>query len=273
MTGLIISSAASLLALTGYLISIYPGRRRNSEISAFSAWKYAHRGLHDLNSGIPENSCAAFEAAASLGYGVELDVQITSDGQAVVFHDDNLIRMCGMNRLLTESSYSDINILTLANTTHKIPKLTEVLSTIHARVPIIVEIKAAGNYLETCKITDRILSEYKGLYCVESFNPKAVKWYAANRPHILRGQLTYNYMQNEKNLPLYDRVAMTYVLMNFWNRPDFIASMHSEPENLSLKICRRLFHTFMVAWTVTSNDEYEKASKRYDAIIFENIKP
>lgn len=104
----------------------------------------AHRGLHDINNGIVENSLEAFDLAVQKKYIIELDVQILKDNNIVVFHDNNLHRLTGVNKNISEVTYEEIKDLKLRNTNSYIPKLEEVLNFINGRVPILIEIKNNG---------------------------------------------------------------------------------------------------------------------------------
>ena len=101
----------------------------------------AHRGYHNLKLGIPENSIIAFEKAIQHNYIIELDVHILRDDMVVVFHDDNLDRMTGMNKNIKLTTYNEIKNLNLGNTEYRIPLIEEVLKQINGRVPIIIELK------------------------------------------------------------------------------------------------------------------------------------
>ena len=95
---LIILAIFIVLMTIIYFLAIYPGKSRKDKIKTLRDWDYAHRGLHDFNAGIYENTIAAFEIAVKKSFGAELDVQLTSDGQVVVFHDFDLNRMCGVDK-------------------------------------------------------------------------------------------------------------------------------------------------------------------------------
>lgn len=148
----------------------------------------AHRGLHDSDQGIPENSLASFDRASINGFPAELDVQLSNDGHVVVFHDTNLIRMTGMNAVVHETSYSVMSRLRLHESDERIPTLTEVLDLVDDRVPIIVEVKsahAAGN-LEGKVL--KILRSRKQTAAIVSFNPRSLRYFRAMAPELPLGQ-------------------------------------------------------------------------------------
>ncbi len=103
--------------------------------------KWAHRGLHDIKKGIPENSIPAFQAAIEAGYGIELDVHLTKDGKLVVFHDDDFRRICGEKGKVEETDYARMRTYRLSRTGEKIPLLSEVLRLVDGKVPLLIEVK------------------------------------------------------------------------------------------------------------------------------------
>ena len=119
---------------------------------------FAHRGLHDMKKGIPENSLAAFRAAVEAGYGAELDVQLSKDGQVVVFHDDTLKRVCGVEGDVVDYDYEDLRKMSLNGTGETIPLFTEVLKIFEKGIgPLIVELKTGKRNKELCRKTYEIL--------------------------------------------------------------------------------------------------------------------
>ena len=102
-----ILAAAAVLAL--YLWAIRPNTARKETCLAFSRWDFAHRGLWNMERGIPENSLPAFKKAVDHGFAIELDVHLTSDGQIVVFHDDTLKRMCQLDQSVESMTYDELS--------------------------------------------------------------------------------------------------------------------------------------------------------------------
>ena len=102
---------------------------------------YAHRGLHDNESEAPENTLAAFKKAVDQGYGIELDVQLTKDGQVVVAHDFTLKRNCGVNLDIDTLTYEELQRFPIFKSNERIPLFTDVLQVVDGKVPLIVELK------------------------------------------------------------------------------------------------------------------------------------
>ena len=157
---------------------------------------YAHRGL--WNGERPENSLPAFRAAVEKGFGIETDVHITKDNRLVVFHDDSLKRMCGDGRNLPDCTLAELRQLRLAGTEETIPTFDEFLEAVDGKVPLVIEIKTDMRITLLCEQVNERLSRYQGPYCIESFDPRAVRWYRKHRPDIIRGQLTFGLVKPSK---------------------------------------------------------------------------
>ena len=155
-----ILAAAAVLAL--YLWAIRPNTARKETCLAFSRWDFAHRGLWNMERGIPENSLPAFKKAVDHGFAIELDVHLTSDGQIVVFHDDTLKRMCQLDQSVESMTYDELSRYRLMNTDCRIPLLTEVLKLVNGRVPLLIELKLPTSSTALCPLLDRLLASYPG---------------------------------------------------------------------------------------------------------------
>ena len=244
-------------------------KRPDKELTApFKGRTFAHRGLFEKDQSVPENSLPAFVRAAEAGYGIELDVQLSSDGQVVVFHDDDLKRACGVDKMVRELSLEELSALRLFGTDETIPLFTDVLSAVGGRVPLIVELKSAGpNNNELSQKTARILAEYEGDYCIESFDPRIVRYFRKNLPHVLRGQLMTLPNNYGSAISAPAAKVLSIGLLNFLGRPHFIAyKIGALP--LSVKLAHRL-GAMNVRWTSHS----EKDAKDADLVIFEHYRP
>ena len=255
-----------------YLLAIIPRIWGRPDKAPFMNVHYAHRGLHDNKTEAPENSMAAFRKAVDAGYGIELDVQLTKDRIPVVFHDETLQRVCKVSGNVRDYTYEELKTCSLCNSEEKIPLFVDVLKMVDGKVPLIVEIKSYENASEVCTAVDAVLSEYQGIYCMESFHPFAVHWYRKNRPQVLRGQLSSNFNKPGKCEP-FTQWLVHYLLLNVLGRPDFIAYNHKYKHNISRVICRYLFRAISVAYTIKSPEELEKNKKSFDLFIFEGFIP
>lgn len=259
-----------ILAVAVYLFLIMPAFTEQTRKEPFLGILYAHRGLYDSKAGIPENSMTAFARAVEEGYGIETDVQMSKDGIPFLFHDAYLKRMTGEKGRLCDYNASEVSAMRLADTEERIPYFEDFLKLVNGKVPLIVELKIEkeDDADEIASVTDRYLKDYKGAYVIESFNPKGVLWYKRHRPKILRGQLSEKYA---KKGPLY--FALTNLLFNCMTKPDFIAYNHTDRNNLSRRLCRKLFHNLSVAWTIKSEDELNDNLKHFDLLIFDSFVP
>lgn len=266
----IIISAITLAFL--YLFLIMPRIWGRPKRAPHMGVYYAHRGLFDNSKGIPENSMKAFKRAVEEGYGIELDVQLTKDGVPVIFHDFTLERMCGVSGKIENMTYAELRKLSLLHTDEKIPKLKDFLDMVDGQVPLIIELKIESVNLALCPAVQSLLEDYKGVYCIESFNPLALLWYRRKHREVMRGQLSTNFRHdgNYKNVTYF---FLTHLLTNCATRPDFIAyNCHFKTEP-GRRICRHLYKNLAVAWTVKNQKQLESLKKDYDLFIFESFIP
>ena len=256
-----------------YLFASAPGIHKKTKWQHLTGWDYAHRGLYDNEHGIPENSMAAFRRAVDKGYGIELDVHLTADNQLVVFHDDTLTRMCGMNKKISSFLYSDLMQLRLLGTEEGIPLFKDVLELIDGKVPLIIELKVDGsNQNLLCPLVWQLLSRYKGDYCIESFHPFVLQWFKRHEPQVVRGQLSCNFF---KENPHCDVVLflMSNLMTNFFTHPDFIAYKYLDLDNPAVIYNRKLFHIMTVVWTIPGKPTYDRFKNKVDAMICEGFEP
>lgn len=256
-----------------YLLAIMPRLKKNPMLESFEGHHYAHRGIHDNESSVPENSLTAFELAIKGGYGIELDVQLTKDLVAVVFHDYDLKRACGVNKKISDLEYKDLLDYKLFKSQERIPTFSQVLDLIGGRVPIIVELKIPLKPHSTCMAASEQLKNYKGLYCIESFNPLGLGWYKKHYPKIVRGQLSTDFIKEKIDGSRVQYFLLKHLLFNFHTKPDFIAYHHKYKRGLSFSICRKLYKTLAIAWTIKSQEQLDESKEYYDLYIFEGFIP
>ena len=255
-----------------YLAAIMPQLKKPDSLKILSNHRYyAHRGLHDNKSDAPENSLLAIQRAADAGYGIELDVQLSKDGIPVIFHDFTLKRICRTNLRVSELTLSELKSLRLFSSDETIPTLKQVLDVVDGRVPLIIEYKLEDFHCNVCKISDTLLREYNGPYCIESFHPLAVYWYRKNRPQVVRGQLSSNFLREGELSPALFFVR--HLLFNFLTRPTFVAYNCIDKHSVSRRLCRRLYKNPSVAWTIHSEKELADNRSNFDWFIFEGFCP
>ena len=263
-----------LAVIAVYLILIKPKILNKPDLKDFMGVYYAHRGLHQGKDISPENSLAAFQLAVENGYGIEFDVQLSKDLIPVVFHDGNLKRVCGIDKKVRDMNFSELRALTLYDSDEKIPSLEEVLDLVDGRVPLIVELKVYKNEDIDCPVIAELLDGYKGLYCIESFNPISVLWYKKNRPHIVRGQLATKKIYN--NAEIKGKVLnfiLRNLMLNFLTTPDFIAYNQKFSYLVSYNLCRTLYQPLTVAYTIQSQNVLNEKRNKFDLFIFEDFSP
>ena len=234
--------------------------------------EYAHRGLHKGNKEgtPPENSLEAFELACRAGYGIELDVQLSSDGVVMVFHDDTLIRMTGKKGKVRDYTAEELGKIKLADSNQTIPTFSEVLALVDGRVPILVELKGESFDKSLCPKVAELLKEYEGDYCLESFNPLLVGEMKKHLPDSYRG-LLYTNACKEKNKVTLINVAVTWMLLNFIAKPNFIAYNKVYRNSLQVKLTTKLFRAPRFVWTTRSEEELMTARKLGECPIFEKL--
>lgn len=250
---------------------IWPGKKR-PEMEKYKNVKYAHRGLHDENKA--ENSMSAFAAAKEKGFGIELDVRLSKDGELMVFHDETLTRVVGIEGKVIDYTADELAKMSLLGTADGVPTLRQVLDLIDGAVPLLIEIKMGNGESGIAEKFIEVIEGYKGDYIVESFNPIALKIVRRERPDILRGILSAEYMKDEKYQgKLLYRLAQNLAL-NFLMRPDFIAYDKKGYAVPSLGFIRRVFGTPLITWTIKSQKEEDEAiGHGFDTVIFENYIP
>lgn len=261
----------AVLALL-YLGAIMPRMLGRPDYHPLMGYYYAHRGLHDNEGEAPENSMAAFRKAVEAGYGIELDVQLSKDRIPVVFHDETLERVCNVKGNVRDYTYEELRQFNLCKSGEHIPRLADFLELVDGRVPLIIEIKIHEDADRVCSLADALIREYKGVYCIESFHPLAVRWYRKHRPQVIRGQLSSNFRKPGKGeaLPLW---LVHYLMFNFLGKPDFIAYDHHYKQNISRRLCRNLYRALAVAWTIRSQKELEENRDEFSLFIFEGFIP
>ncbi len=234
---------------------------------------YAHRGLHNSKAGVPENSMVAFKAALSKGYGAEFDLHLTADKQLAVIHDASLKRTAGEDVNVFDLTADELQNYRLEGTDEKIPMFSEVLELFDGKVPLIIELKTdKGNAAELCEYTLEALKDYKGEYCIESFDPRCILWLKKNKPEIIRGQLSQNFLK-DKYKGFFFNLFLTSLVTNAATRPDFVAFNHKHKKALPFLLFTKVWQGQGIAWTIRSSEELQNAADDGYPVIFENLEP
>ena len=252
-----------------YLFLIMTGSGK--DVRRFSSVKFAHRGLH--GGGLAENSMSAFRAAVDAGFGIELDIRLSRDGVLVVFHDDDLKRVCGDERLVKEVDASELQKLSLSGTPDGVPTFAEVLELVDGKVPLLVEIKElSGNAVALAAA--EMLRGYKGDFIVESFNPLSLRAFKKQLPGVPAGILSMHFPKEKTFALRFRNFLLGALLTNVICRPNFIAYHNEDGKALPVKLLGGVFGAVRFAWTVKSEEEEKLAYKRgFNSVIFEGFLP
>lgn len=229
----------------------------------------SHRGM--FTKELPENTIGAFENAVKNNYGCELDVQMTTDGVIVVFHDYDMTRLTGHNGDIREKSYEEIKNYKINNTKYGIPTFEEVLKVVDGKIPLLVEVKNHKNIGPMDKKVRDILRNYKGEFAIESFNPFIVRWFYKNAPEMIRGQLSCPF--DGDDLPKYQKKILRRMPFVKYNHSQFIAYDIDDIDKNKKVMKYKNKHIPIVAWTCRDPKKAIETKKYYDNYIFEGYVP
>lgn len=239
-------------------------------------YRYAHRGLHDLAKGVPENSRAAFARAIDAGFGSELDVHLLADGALAVFHDSDLRRMTGRDGVIEDLTAAQLRDYPLGGTKETIPEFREVLELYDVvKLPLVVELKSCkGNHDALAARAAAELDKYRVPYVVESFDPRCLLWLRKHRPEIVRGQLAQDFLRGEHSGMgrEVDRL-LTHMAFNTVTKPDFVAFRFEDRDCAGLRLVKRLHSAAVFYWTIRSRADMEAAEAEGAQVIFEGFVP
>lgn len=227
---------------------------------------FAHRGLHGRHA--VENSLTAFDHAIAAGHGIELDVQLTADGNAVVFHDATLERLCGRSERVDALSAAALAKISLTGAQDHILPLYDVLRHIDGRVPLLIEIKTPARHMGfLCQAVRHALEGYVGPVAIMAFHPEIAHWFCKHAPYLVRGLV----VTDEKYKQMFlgnarRRIAQTLSMMRA--HADFLAyDIRSLPSPLSRHA--RQLGLPLLTWTVRSTADRARALDHADQIIYE----
>lgn len=242
-----------------------------------TATPIAHRGLHAKANGIIENTLTALDAAADRGFAIECDVQLTSDGDAMVFHDFTLERLTGETGAVVERTSADLQKIAITGSaSDTIPSLTTFLDRLAGRVPLVLEIKS--RFDADMRLTERtceIVRAYKGPLCIKSFDPRIIAHVRQIAPGLLRGIVA----ESNHDYPGYDRLSADEKkslgqLLHFEvSQPHFLSWKATDLPAGAPYLARLLGRLPVMTWTVRSPEERTHAERHADQIVFEGFLP
>lgn len=234
----------------------------------------AHRGLH--GNGIVENSLSAAKAAIDANYAIEVDLQLSSDGEIIVFHDKALDRLTAEKGKVSEHTVAELRSFRLKETEDRIPTLDDLLALVAGRVPLLLELKSKwdNNTALAQKVTDR-LADYSGPVAVMSFDPEMVIAIKKFAPGLPRGVVAERwYLHPEWNFLSFSRKRYLGWLLHFMKtKPHFIAYAQYDLPAAAPLIGKYIFGMPLLTWTVRVQRERDRVTRWADQIIFEHIRP
>jgi len=234
----------------------------------------AHRGLHDPSRGIIENTASAFAGAIAGGYAFECDLQLTADGEAIVFHDETLERLTGRQGSVKNLAAAEMRQLAIRNSKDRVQTLGELLEQVGGKAPLLIELKSHwdGDDALAARALD-LLQGYPGPHCLMSFDPDLVEAVRRRSPLTVRGIVAdrgideyYNFLPLERRLELrsFSHVART--------EPHFVSFYFRD---LPFAPVTKLRQTGcpVISWTIHSADEVAMALRHSDQVTFEGFLP
>ena len=235
----------------------------------------AHRGLHNFE--LPENSLNKKKNSVAHGFAIELDIRLTDDQKIIVFHDEKLSRMTDRDGYVSNLKLSELEQIALLKTEggksvqseYTIPSLEKVLETVNGRVPLLIELKKAeSSFILEQRLLD-LLTGYNGDYAVESFDPYSLQYFYKTAPTIMRGQLSSFFHHPDVDASYREKKRLKKLKYIDMSHPDFIAYKITNLPNKYVK------NTGLpvVAWTVKSELQAQKARDKCDNYIFEGFIP
>ena len=232
---------------------------------------FAHRGLYSKNQVIPENSLAAFQNAIDNHYGIELDIQLSSDGVMFVFHDDDTLRMTSVSGILEEKDSKNIDNLRLGLTQEKIPPFKEVLDLVDGKVPLLIELKTTQRRTQAVHTVLDLIKDYQGDFAFCSFDPLILLELRKQAPQFLRG-LNMEYCLDKKKYSWITKVILHNALLNFLIKPDYL-SVDFTFKSSTYFFTRSLFRGFGMMWALPSQEKENKIKSLCETVIFEDYLP
>ena len=236
----------------------------------------AHRGLHDRARGIIENMPAAAQAAISGNFGIECDIQLTADGEAMVHHDDALGRLTEGSGALRGMTSDQLRAVKFKDTSERMMSLGDLCALAKGRVPLVIEVKSHfDGDRKLVKRMAEVLSSYDGPAVGMSFDPdqvEALRKLIPSRPRGIVAERHYTEADWPEASPS-QRRGMTHLRHFFRTRPDFVAYWVDELPAAAPWIARNIFGCPLLTWTVRTPEQREQAARYADQMIFEGFRP
>jgi len=224
----------------------------------------AHRGLHDMNVAVWENTLAAFDRAASAGYTIECDVHLTQDGGVVVFHDDQLQRLTGTDGYVWQRTTAEMQALRIGNTEERVPTLSQALDLVAGRVPMVIELKGiAGHDAGLVGAVAGLLADYDGPVAIMSFDHWLVREFPVHAPDIPRGLTAWGNAQHD--------IEAHFSMLA--HDIDFVSFDVNALPNPFVSFVRERLRLPVITWTVRNEAAVEQTFRHADQMTFEGFAP
>jgi glycerophosphoryl diester phosphodiesterase len=236
----------------------------------------AHRGLHDAARGIIENMPGAAQAAIDGNFGIECDLQLTADGEAMVHHDDALGRLTEGSGALLGMTANELKAVKFKDTAERMMSLGDLCALVKGRVPLVIEVKSHfdGDRKLVARMAE-VLGPYSGPVVGMSFDPDQVLALRERMPGLLRGIIAQRYYDDDywqKRTPE-QRRSMLHLRHAFGTRPHFVAFWVDQLPAAAPWIARNIFGLPLLTWTVRTPAQRERAARHADQMIFEAFRP
>lgn len=235
----------------------------------------AHRGLHDVTAGIIENTASAVGAAVAAGYGIEVDIQLSADGEAMVFHDFALDRLTFGHGPISSSSAEALEQIAFKGTTDRMMRLGDLLEQVRGRVPLFIEIKSAfTGDRRLARRAAQLVAAYEGPAALMSFDPALVAEVAETAPAVPRGIVAERHYDHPEWAGLPSRMRFTLAHLLHWPRSrfQFMAYRVADLEAFAPRMARVL-GVPLLTWTVRTAEDQERAQRLANQMIFEGFRP
>jgi len=236
----------------------------------------AHRGLHDIARGIVENMPGAVEAAITGNFSIEVDIQLTADGEAMVHHDDALGRLNEGSGPLLQKTAAELKAVKFKNTGEHMMSLADLCARVAGRVPLVVEVKSHfdGDRKLVARMAE-VLSSYSGPVVGMSFDPDQVLALREIVPNLPRGIVAQRDYDDDywKKLTKEQRDSMLHLRHGFRTEPHFVAFWVNQLPAPAPWIARNIFGCPLLTWTVRTSEQRERAARYADQMIFEGFVP
>jgi len=244
--------------------------------SWLTARPIAHRGLHDAARGLIENTAGAVAAAIEAGFGIEVDVQISGDGEAMVYHDATLGRLAEGAERLDRLTAAALKQVPFRGSSERMMTLSDLCDLVAGRGAMAIELKSRfdGDDRLPSRVAE-VLTRYGGSAAPMSFDPRQIQVLRHKAPHIPCGIVAAKYRPHPywDLMPVWMRRGMGYLLTGLAARPQFVAYAVADLPAFAPLFARRVLRLPLLAWTVRTESERQRAMRWADQMIFEGLRP